>query len=127
MPAKGQKFTAADAAKLGYIAAAPISRVMNEWRDRQDEYYTTSNANVDLPEVGPIQKLAWRSGVSYDLLYRLMLGRKAWIEFDNADRIIMAIDSLLWLHDDELSEIYWNFDLSHLDRHRPTVEAAVAA
>ena len=125
---KGQKFTTEDAEVMGYVPAAPISRVMNKWRERQ-EFYPTANANaaVELPEVGPIQKLAWRSGVGYDLLYRLMTGRKDWVEFDNADRIVIAIDPLLWLHDDELCEIYWNFDLSHLDLKRPTVEEALAA
>lgn len=119
-------YTAKDAANQGRIDAGPIEALVQRWVAQRELAHPTDMAGPG-EYLAPCVELAARSKTSLDLILRLNRGEKAWIEFDNADRIVCAIGGGLygWLGHDELREIYETFDFSHLDLNRPTCEEAV--
>lgn len=122
---KGQKHTAADAAKDGRIAAGPVQRIVQEWV-AQREYAHPNDMAATGGYMAPITELAERTKISVDLILRLNRGERTWIEFDNADAIVCAtVGPLAWIVDDDLNELYETFDFAHLDLNRPTCEAVV--
>lgn len=121
MPKKGQ-YTALDAVKNGVVPAAPVGRVINDWAARHwwlDEhpYDFKKEGMVDIGSTGVISDA---TGIHVDTVRKVRYGKKEWIEFDNADRIVTFIDPFLWHSDPELADIYQNFDFTHLDLGRPT-------
>ena len=121
MPKKGQ-FTALDAVKNGVVPAAPVGRVINDWAARHwwlDEQAdgVKKERMVDIGSTGVVSAA---TGIHVDTISKVRSGKKEWIQFDNADRIVTFIDPFLWHSDPELADIYQNFDFTHLDLGRPT-------
>lgn len=95
--------TPESAARKGLVPVGPISRVMQ---------------GTDLAE------LADETGIDLERLRKIRNGKKDWLSFDNADKIVTTVDPLLWIKDPELRRIYQGFDFTWLDRSRPTTVAA---
>jgi len=117
-------FDARNAEKHGYIPAAPVRRVVEAWA--QENWWVDERqqqgGGEKLDSYGVNMLLATSIGCHDDTIAHLRRGRNTWIEFDLADRIITYINVRLWSSDDELREIYQNFDFSHLDISRPTTD-----
>ena len=121
MPKKGQ-YTALDAVKNGVVPAAPVGRVINDWAARR---WWLDDPAVDVKkermvDVGATAIIAVATGIHVDTVRKVRNGKKEWIEFDNADRIVTFIDPFLWRTDPDLAAIYQGFDFTHLDLARPT-------
>lgn len=124
MPSKGD-LTLDKAMKQGYVPAAPIARVIDNWARENwwmDEQAMVTSAQGRNQEEGATGRLGNFVGLSQDTITRIRGGKKEWVEFDNADKIVTFIDPFLWHRDPELSDIYQNFDFSHLDLTRPTCD-----
>ena len=121
MPEKG-KYTAADAVKNGVVPAAPFGRVIDQWVS--EHWWLDDRAeNLDgerMVSGGAVAVLAAATGIHRDTLRKVRAGKKEWLEFDNADRIVTFVDPWLWRTDPELSDIYQGFDFTYLDLSRPT-------
>lgn len=117
-------YTIEDAMKGGRIPAAPVGRAINQWVREQWWMDLEASVTGHWDSDGATERLAKFVGLSGDTIMRLRYGRKDWIEFDNADRIITFIDPWLWRTDPALSRIYRTFRFAHLDTLRPTCAAA---
>ena len=115
------------------IPIDPIRRVLSEWIERNswdgvtgrnflqygrtvEGYGKDRVTETVIQPVTPWVRLSNDTGIRHDTLYQYVARKgKKWIEFDLADKIITAIDPTLWHSDDELSDIYQNFDFTGLD------------
>ena len=121
MPKKGQ-YTAADAAKAGLVPAAPLRRLIDRWAAEHPWLDDWAN-DIDgerMVDAGSTTIIAEATGIHRDTIGKIRWGKKHWVEFGNADRIVGFIDPFLWHTDPELADIYQSFDFSHLDLGRPT-------
>jgi len=107
--------------KNGYIPAAPIARVVEQWA--MENWWLDHRAK-ELTGKGTTTSLAEFVGLHEDTIRHLRDRKNEWMEFDMADRIVTYIDPWLWRRDDELREIYENFNFTHLDIARPTSRQA---
>lgn len=115
-------FTKEQAAKQGWIACPPIREVVGEYLDdARREMGASSCWQLNDGGIDPVTRLASCSGVSADLIYRIVGTDKAWVEFDTADKLVChSVGADQWLLDDRLRDVYLDFDLSHLDLQKPT-------
>jgi hypothetical protein len=132
MSDRGRSTTLPKPPKYSLIPVAPISAVLRRLEAAQNIHTLPTPAiqihgglyeEILLP-FGAMQRLAHDSGVKPDTLHRVKQGRRAWVDFDLADKIITGIDPTLWHTDLALSAIYQSFDLAKLDERRPTTEVA---
>lgn len=119
MATKG-KYTAEDAEKQGRFPAALVAKVIEIWctQNWHMDYEAMVNDHDD--NEGAIKRLSRFSKVSFDIIDKIHRGKKKWVEFDNADKLVTTVDPLLWHLDPDLSEAYQRFDLVWLDIQRPT-------
>lgn len=125
------------AASYGWIEAAPVITALRRWHDAQSDVVDTpsrSGANQHrrgdksfVPTLSPVERLAFMSGVSKWVIEKILYGsadRKKWIDFDEADALICAVDVFLWMTDPDLHRAYQRFDFTCLDRKRPVALAS---
>ena len=106
-------------ARAELVPAAPFVRVLQEWLHRE------STQADDEFSFAPMRVLADRMEMDISNLSKIKNGRREWIGFDLADKIVcICTDGLGWLNDHELRTIYEGYDLTWLDTKKPTVEAA---
>lgn len=117
MPQERGKLSPENAEKYGYVPAAPVGRIIDRWAIPREDPMNNYNNGGD---ISPLVTLAAMTGIHKDTLYKTRVGKKDWLEFDNADKIITTIDPLLWHSDPELSRIYEEFNFSYLDLAHPT-------
>ena len=73
----------------------------------------------------PMVLLAERMGMDIENVRKIKNGKREWIGFDIADRIVVVCtDGLGWRNDPELYAIYRAFDFSWLDLAKPCAVAA---
>ncbi len=60
--------------------------------------------------------IANRAGVDQRTIARILEGKTKTVKFDEADRIICALNVHAWR--EELSHIYYSIDLAYLDREK---------
>ena len=102
-----------------WIPAAPIQRLMQVW---MEENARERNEGGHESRAAHLAQLLWPNSQprSRERRLRCVLTQPN-MDFDAADRILCAMDMVhAWITDPELSEIYWNLDLSQLDHARPT-------
>ena len=123
MGAKG-KYTADKAAKAGLIAAPPIGRAIERWAATQ--WFNEIEYHGEEAHQYALHTSAWlaeKTGIHIDTITKIRSGKKEWVEFDNADRLLCAM-RVPWDSNPELDEIYQTFDFSWLDLQRPTCREA---
>ena len=72
----------------------------------------------------PMSRLAEATGIDISNLRKIKDGKREWIGFDTADKIITRVNGLSWHSDKELEAIYQGFSFEWLDRVHPCVMAA---
>ena len=123
--------------RQGCVPGFPFARVIDDWAAREMESIAkatgfdvetltqTFNVLKNHPYQHPMTVLAERLSMDIDNLRKLRKGKRPWIGFDLADKIVaVCTDGFGWWNDHELRTIYEHFDFEWLDRKRPCVEAA---
>ena len=101
------------ASRSGCVPGEPFARVLQEWCDRHDSEALA--AMTVLSEV---------IDIDISQLRKIKDGKREWISFDLADKIITRVDELSWGMNEELTAIYKGFNFEWLDRVHPCVRAA---
>lgn len=102
--------------KGGLVSGGPFGRIVNEWLDRQGTDTTIPSLSL----------LAVELGIDVESLRKLKNGRRPWINFDFADKIVVTcLGPFAWWLDAELQEVYQTVDLRGIDRKRPCTKACV--
>lgn len=118
---KREKQYVSETAGAGFIPAAPVHRIIQEWVTRQAFEPASDGRKGSVQQLGPVKVLQFRTGLKD--LAKQVSGNRRWIHFDVADKIISAIDVMLWHTDKDLREIYQSFDLERLDKKRPVTKS----
>ena len=93
----------------GLVPAAPFVQLILNWET----------------ETSSIADLAKELGREVEGVRKLRNGKRPWIGFDLADKIVaVCTDGMAWHENPELRELYDGYDLRWLDEHRPTVPVA---
>ena len=96
---------------FGRVDAAPIARVVKKFCEQYETHGAMADDRKDrLPALAPSTILAERIGMSKDWVHRLMNGYYKTLKFDDADRLLCAMD-LVHLWWDDLSDLYYGTDL----------------
>ena len=121
------------ASRSGCVPGGPFARVLQEWCDRYEQRLAAEmGVSVELlreqnygpDSQSPMSRLAEATGIDISNLRKIKDGKREWISFDLADKIITRVDELSWGINEELTAIYKGFDFEWLDRVHPCVRAA---
>ena len=122
------------ASRSGCVPGGPFARVLQEWCDRYEQRLAAEmGVSVELlreqnygpDSQSPMSRLAEATGIDISNLRKIKDGKREWIGFDIADRIVVVCtDGLGWRNDPELFAIYRAFDFSWLDLAKPCAKAA---
>ena len=106
--------------KRGQVPGEPFGRIIQDWVFAQ-KYVKQDIEDITVP---PLQWLAQETGTDVESLRKLKNGKRRWIGFDVADKLVTTIDPWLWRIDPELRVVYQSVDLGHVDRLRPCARLA---
>jgi hypothetical protein len=110
----------------GLIPVAPIRRLIEQWSANETDARALlgpKGGNC----LGNTAKVAHLTGLNQELIKSIRQGKREWIEFDAADRIVITLSisgADGWRLDPELRAIYQAFDFTALDERRPTTREA---
>lgn len=111
------------ASRQGCVPASPFVRVIEEWLAKETQ--EIEDDPFDNLGVSPMVRLAELVRMDIDNLRKIRNGKREWIGFDTADKIVtVCTDGLGWRTDSELAAIYQAFDFTWLDRTKPCAKAA---
>ena len=100
--------------RQGCVPGFPFARVINEWVTRNMPEEENEIA------VAPMSVLAELMGMDINNLRKIRNGKREWIGFDLADKIVaVCTDGLGWRNDPQLASIYEHFDFGWLDSRKP--------
>jgi len=121
------------ASRKGCVPGLPFTRIMQEWVAKE-EIDLARRLNIGVDDLrkaqeyarwSPMVLLAERMGMDIENVRKIKNGKREWIGFDIADRIVVVCtDGLGWRNDPELYAIYRAFDFSWLDLAKPCAVAA---
>ena len=121
------------ASRSGCVPGGPFARVLQEWCDRYEQRLAAEmGVSVELlreqnygpDSQSPMSRLAEATGIDISNLRKIKDGKREWIGFDTADKIVTRVDELSWGMNEELKAIYQGFDFEWLDRVHPCVRVA---
>lgn len=117
--------TANAIASRGLVPVAPFRKLIQDWDRRNTDFYELAGRGSGF--LTNMAKLENLTGLSKDFLTCVLKERKKFIGFDNADRLVITLHKdgpFGWHVEEELREIYDSFDLSPLDKSKPTTRLA---
>lgn len=100
--------------RQGCVPGFPFARIITEWVEQN-----TPEEESELA-IAPMVILAELMSMDIDNLRKIKNGKRDWIGFDLADKIVaICTDGLGWRNDPELSTIYQHFNFTYLDFKKP--------
>jgi len=104
------------AGRRGLVPGRPFGRVISDWLIKHDK---------DNDTITSFDQLAAEMKMDPSNLRKIRDGKRSWIGFDVADKIVVVcLGAGGWRDDSELSHIYQSTDFTWLDMKKPCAVAA---